>query len=183
MLFSRLWTPPPPLPAPSASPAPKPSWRRRSAARRWRSTRRGAAARSRPQMALAVHRFSAGAVPASALRPDLWARPQDVPVAARMPDARQAGRAGARAVRALHPVSRCPSRRSLPGAATDRARLPAVSAGEPRHVLLALRRAQGDGAKRGDVMGFDAQDRHAMARRAARLASRGSIGARSASRS
>jgi DNA-binding transcriptional regulator YdaS (Cro superfamily) len=38
------------------------------------------------EMALAVHRFSAGAVPASALRPDLWARPQDVPVAAaRMP--------------------------------------------------------------------------------------------------
>jgi DNA-binding transcriptional regulator YdaS (Cro superfamily) len=35
-----------------------------------------------PQMALAVHRFSAGAVPASALRPDLWARPQDVPLTA-----------------------------------------------------------------------------------------------------
>jgi len=33
-----------------------------------------------PQMALAVHRFTAGAVPASALRPDLWARPQDVPM-------------------------------------------------------------------------------------------------------
>ncbi len=32
-----------------------------------------------PEMALAVHRFTAGAVPASALRPDLWARPQDVP--------------------------------------------------------------------------------------------------------
>ena len=42
-----------------------------------------------PQMALAVHRFSSGAVPASALRPDLWARPQDVPVAAaRMPKTR-----------------------------------------------------------------------------------------------
>jgi DNA-binding transcriptional regulator YdaS (Cro superfamily) len=42
-----------------------------------------------PQMALAVHRFSSGAVPASALRPDLWARPQDVPVAgARMPATR-----------------------------------------------------------------------------------------------
>jgi hypothetical protein len=27
-----------------------------------------------------VHRFTAGAVPASALRPDLWARPQDVPI-------------------------------------------------------------------------------------------------------
>jgi DNA-binding transcriptional regulator YdaS (Cro superfamily) len=33
-----------------------------------------------PAMALAVHRFTKGAVPASALRPDLWARPQDVPV-------------------------------------------------------------------------------------------------------
>jgi DNA-binding transcriptional regulator YdaS (Cro superfamily) len=33
-----------------------------------------------PAMALAVHRFTAGAVPASALRPDLWARSQDVPV-------------------------------------------------------------------------------------------------------
>jgi DNA-binding transcriptional regulator YdaS (Cro superfamily) len=33
-----------------------------------------------PAMALAVHRFTAGVVPASALRPDLWARPQDVPV-------------------------------------------------------------------------------------------------------
>ena len=32
-----------------------------------------------PAMALAVHRFTGGAVPASALRPDLWARPQDVP--------------------------------------------------------------------------------------------------------
>jgi DNA-binding transcriptional regulator YdaS (Cro superfamily) len=31
-------------------------------------------------MALAVHRFTGGAVPASALRPDLWARPQDVPI-------------------------------------------------------------------------------------------------------
>ena len=34
-----------------------------------------------PAMALAVHRFTGGAVPASALRPDLWARPQDVPIA------------------------------------------------------------------------------------------------------
>src|SRR5258708_37592223 len=38
-----------------------------------------------PRMALAVHRFTGGAVPASALRPDLWARPQDVPVAAAPP--------------------------------------------------------------------------------------------------
>jgi|SRR5580692_3050809 DNA-binding transcriptional regulator YdaS (Cro superfamily) len=33
-----------------------------------------------PAMALAVHRFTGGVVPASALRPDLWARPQDVPL-------------------------------------------------------------------------------------------------------
>ena len=33
-----------------------------------------------PAMALAVHRFTSGVVPASALRPDLWARPQDVPI-------------------------------------------------------------------------------------------------------
>ena len=47
-----------------------------------------------PAMALAVHRFTGGAVPASTLRPDLWARPQDVPVvdvpimAAREPEGR-----------------------------------------------------------------------------------------------
>jgi DNA-binding transcriptional regulator YdaS (Cro superfamily) len=41
-----------------------------------------------PAMALAVHRGTGGAVPASALRPDLWARPQDVPVAAGAPPAR-----------------------------------------------------------------------------------------------
>ncbi len=35
-----------------------------------------------PAMALAVHRFTGGTVPASALRPDLWARPQDVPLPA-----------------------------------------------------------------------------------------------------
>jgi DNA-binding transcriptional regulator YdaS (Cro superfamily) len=35
-----------------------------------------------PAMALAVHRFTGGAVPASALRPDLWARPRDVPLSA-----------------------------------------------------------------------------------------------------
>lgn len=29
--------------------------------------------------ALAIHRATAGVVPASALRPDLWARPEDVP--------------------------------------------------------------------------------------------------------
>jgi GcrA cell cycle regulator len=41
-----------------------------------------------PAMALAVHRFTRGAVPASALRPDLWARPQDVPMAADLPKER-----------------------------------------------------------------------------------------------
>jgi DNA-binding transcriptional regulator YdaS (Cro superfamily) len=46
-----------------------------------------------PEMALAVHRFSGGAVPASALRPDLWARPQDVPLAATPPRRRMPGRA------------------------------------------------------------------------------------------
>ena len=40
-----------------------------------------------PEMALAVHRFTGGAVPASALRPDLWARPQDVPIVRAGPDA------------------------------------------------------------------------------------------------
>lgn len=33
------------------------------------------------EMALAIHRFLAGAVPASSLRPDIWARPEDVPTA------------------------------------------------------------------------------------------------------
>jgi DNA-binding transcriptional regulator YdaS (Cro superfamily) len=44
-----------------------------------KARRRGAVS---PQMALAVHGFTGGAVSASALRPDLWARPQDVPVTA-----------------------------------------------------------------------------------------------------
>jgi DNA-binding transcriptional regulator YdaS (Cro superfamily) len=42
-----------------------------------KAKRRG---RVSPKMALAVHRFTGGAVPASALRPDLWARPCDVPI-------------------------------------------------------------------------------------------------------
>jgi DNA-binding transcriptional regulator YdaS (Cro superfamily) len=42
-----------------------------------KAKRRGSAS---PAMALAVHRFTGGVVPASALRPDLWARPQDVPI-------------------------------------------------------------------------------------------------------
>jgi len=35
-----------------------------------------------PQLALAIHRATGGAVPGSLLRPDLWRRAQDVPVAA-----------------------------------------------------------------------------------------------------
>jgi DNA-binding transcriptional regulator YdaS (Cro superfamily) len=42
-----------------------------------KARRRGAVS---PRMALAVHRFTGGTVPASELRPDLWARPQDVPI-------------------------------------------------------------------------------------------------------
>src|ERR1700719_773444 len=33
-----------------------------------------------PRLALAIHRATSGAVPACVLRPDLWRRPQDVPV-------------------------------------------------------------------------------------------------------
>ena len=44
-----------------------------------KARRRGAVS---PEMALAVHRSTGAAVPASALRPDLWARPQDVPLTA-----------------------------------------------------------------------------------------------------
>jgi DNA-binding transcriptional regulator YdaS (Cro superfamily) len=33
-----------------------------------------------PRLALAIHRATGGAVPASVLRPDLWRRPADVPV-------------------------------------------------------------------------------------------------------
>lgn len=32
------------------------------------------------EMALAIHRFTDGKVPASDLRPDLWTNPQDVPI-------------------------------------------------------------------------------------------------------
>lgn len=35
--------------------------------------------RASPEMALAIHRFTGGAVPASKIRPDMWARPEDVP--------------------------------------------------------------------------------------------------------
>lgn len=37
------------------------------------------------EMALAIHRFTVGQVPASALRPDLWASPDDVPIASTSP--------------------------------------------------------------------------------------------------
>ena len=33
-----------------------------------------------PEQAIAIHRVTAGAVPGSALRPDLWCRPEHVPV-------------------------------------------------------------------------------------------------------
>lgn len=33
-----------------------------------------------PQLAIAIHRATGGAVPGSLLRPDLWRRPQDVPI-------------------------------------------------------------------------------------------------------
>lgn len=37
--------------------------------------------RASPRMALAIHRFTGGVVPASSIRPDIWARPEDVPIA------------------------------------------------------------------------------------------------------
>ena len=33
-----------------------------------------------PRLAIAIHHFTKGAVPASELRPDLWSKPEDVPV-------------------------------------------------------------------------------------------------------
>ena len=33
------------------------------------------------RLALAIHRYTSGAVPASDIRPDLWTRPEDVPAA------------------------------------------------------------------------------------------------------
>jgi DNA-binding transcriptional regulator YdaS (Cro superfamily) len=59
-----------------------------------KARRRGAVS---PAMALAVHRFTAGVVPACALRPDLWARAEDVPAAAPRiaPRTRGAGARGA----------------------------------------------------------------------------------------
>jgi DNA-binding transcriptional regulator YdaS (Cro superfamily) len=42
----------------------------------WKAKTRG---RLSPRLALAIHRATGGAVPASALRPDLWRRPRDVP--------------------------------------------------------------------------------------------------------
>lgn len=37
--------------------------------------------RASPEMALAIHRFTGGVVSASTIRPDIWARPEDVPIA------------------------------------------------------------------------------------------------------
>lgn len=39
--------------------------------------------RASAEMALAIHHFLGGRVPASRIRPDLWARPEDVPSAER----------------------------------------------------------------------------------------------------
>lgn len=35
--------------------------------------------RAGPRLALAIHHFTKGVVPASEIRPDLWNRPEDVP--------------------------------------------------------------------------------------------------------
>jgi DNA-binding transcriptional regulator YdaS (Cro superfamily) len=35
--------------------------------------------RTGPRLALAIHHFTKGVVPASELRPDLWTKPEDVP--------------------------------------------------------------------------------------------------------
>lgn len=40
-----------------------------------------------PRLALAIHRFSSGKISASDLRPDLWARPEDVPPLTTTPEA------------------------------------------------------------------------------------------------
>lgn len=34
-----------------------------------------------PRLAMAIHHFTKGDVPASKLRPDLWSKPEDVPAA------------------------------------------------------------------------------------------------------
>lgn len=36
--------------------------------------------RAGPRLALAIHHYTKGAVPASDIRPDLWSKPEDVPV-------------------------------------------------------------------------------------------------------
>lgn len=37
--------------------------------------------RAGPRLALAIHHFSKGTIPASDIRPDLWEKPEDVPSA------------------------------------------------------------------------------------------------------
>jgi DNA-binding transcriptional regulator YdaS (Cro superfamily) len=37
--------------------------------------------RAGPRLALAIHHFSKGQIPASEIRPDLWEKPEDVPSA------------------------------------------------------------------------------------------------------
>ncbi len=51
-----------------------------------------------PEQAIAIHRATHGAVPASALRPDLWRHPKHVPVQEPAPVRTEAG-AGTRAAR------------------------------------------------------------------------------------
>lgn len=46
--------------------------------------------RAGPKLALAIHHFSKGQIPASEIRPDLWERPEDVPSAPVKSDAEHA---------------------------------------------------------------------------------------------
>jgi hypothetical protein len=173
MLYLRLWTPSIHRSnAPSGSPAPNPGWRRRSATRTWRSTRPGGAARSRPGWRWRCIASPTGPCRPRSCGPDLWARPQDVPildlpivdVTLRTP-ARSAQRTRAVSAIPCLSFSRCPSRRSLPHAATDRCRSRSLEAGEPRHGLrLAPMPAWRIGPtnrrrpQRGDVMAMSTDD-------------------------
>ena len=49
-----------------------------------------------PEQAIAIHRATRGAVPGSALRPDLWCRPEHVPVQEPAASEADAGRPPAR---------------------------------------------------------------------------------------
>lgn len=43
--------------------------------------------RAGPRLAMAIHHFSKGVIPASEIRPDLWRNPEDVPPAPEPADA------------------------------------------------------------------------------------------------